>query len=804
MVLLPLGCTTQLVPVEEPQGDIIFKAYNGDNPETKTALQSDGSIVWCASDEINLFYGDSHATKFTSTNTDPAASVDFRGSLTGFEYNDSDSFWAVYPYNEENTCDGGSVTVSLPAGQTAVAGTFADDLYIGVAQTKDFNLMFYNVCGGIKFCVTTEGVKSVTFKGNNGEALAGTAKVVFGEDGKPVVREIINPQTEITLSAPEGTTLEVGKWYFIVAYPIILQAGYELTLTHLDGTYAVKHSVSEVFLKRSIWGVLDKSDLSLDYDIPQNEIWYTSTNGEPIQFSLVSTYTDPLLLVSNTYSDGLGKVVFNKDLTTVPSLFKSAIERAPLLKTAILPNGVKELDETFMGCSNLESVVIPQSVTTIGNLAFSGCKTIANIEIPQGVSVIGESAFYGCISLTEIQLPDYLKTMGRSAFSHCSSLASISIPDKIEEIIDCTFEYCENLKEVLWGKGLKKINNGAFQFSGLEQLALPEGLLFIGNSAYKDCYSLREIIIPDSVETIGNRAFENNVNAQTITVGLGFKETVCQDDDDSPFNNCSGRLTVNATNIPKQAFAKNAFTEISFGETISSIGANAFRKMKYLEKITIPGNVKTIGQASFSDCEQLKSIVISEGVKEIGMSAFSGCIFGSVDIPSTIDSLARGAFEGNLSLKTVTIKEGAKGICSGVFRRCEIESFTGAYAKDSGKVLVDNEVLLAYALNSESDVNISEECQIKEIGCWVFGSPRNYNTITIPSSVERVGDHCFFGATINTLVLYANHPPTIAEDAFGNATIKQIVVPTTSLDEYKNAPGWNSFSAIIQSQVSAD
>jgi len=241
-------------------GEMVFHAYNADEAETKTSLQSDGSIYWSATEDINLFYGSTASAKFTSSNTEEAASVDFTGDLGDITVDADTSFWAVYPYSENNICDGESVTVTLPASQTAVAGTFAEDLFISVAKSQSTDLYFYNVCGGVKFQVPTSGIKSVTFKGTNGEVLAGTAKVKMDSDGKPYIEEITNPQTELTLTPADGGTFSKGKDYYFVAFPTTLK-GFEIRYN--------KSSVSAPFvqemdveIKRSTWGTITKNAVS--------------------------------------------------------------------------------------------------------------------------------------------------------------------------------------------------------------------------------------------------------------------------------------------------------------------------------------------------------------------------------------------------------------------------------------------------------------------------------------------------------------------------------------------------------------
>ncbi|MBR5670964.1 MAG: hypothetical protein IKX11_03815, partial [Bacteroidales bacterium] len=182
-----LSCSVRENDMNFTGGTVSFKATLADAPFTKTVLQNDGSVYWSPGDAINLFYGATGSARLESDNTEAAAQVNFTGTLEGFVPDGSSYFWAVYPYNEANSFDGSAVTLTLPAVQTAVAGTFADDLFVTMAHSQDYTLQFYNVCGGVKFSVAGEGIKYVTFKGNSDEILAGKVKVGLDEEGKPQV-----------------------------------------------------------------------------------------------------------------------------------------------------------------------------------------------------------------------------------------------------------------------------------------------------------------------------------------------------------------------------------------------------------------------------------------------------------------------------------------------------------------------------------------------------------------------------------------------------------------------------------------
>ena len=206
---------------------MVFEAVTGEDSTTKTEVQSDGKSVWWSPEEdINIFYGASPSSKFTSTNTEPVAKAQFTGIIQAFtgetETGEAGYFWSTYPYNEANTCDGSSVTAVLPAAQTAKAETFADGQWMTVARSQGLALSFYAVCAGFRFSVTKEGVKSVTFKGNNDEVLAGKARIGMDANGRPVVLNSITEEREITLSAPEGQTLTPGTLYYITFFPTTL------------------------------------------------------------------------------------------------------------------------------------------------------------------------------------------------------------------------------------------------------------------------------------------------------------------------------------------------------------------------------------------------------------------------------------------------------------------------------------------------------------------------------------------------------------------------------------------------------
>lgn len=99
-------------------------------------------------------------------------------------------------------------------------------------------------------------------------------------------------------------------------------------------------------------------------------------------------------------------------------------------------------DIAFSGCSSLKSLIIPVSVTSIGDRAFCDCSSLISLVLPDGVTSIGYRTFYGCSFLNSVVIPDGVTSIGHSAFSDCSSLSSIAIPNSVTSIGNWAFEDC--------------------------------------------------------------------------------------------------------------------------------------------------------------------------------------------------------------------------------------------------------------------------------------------------------------------------------------------------------------------------
>lgn len=316
LVLGAIACTKANEEIPATKQEITITAYTA---MTKTVLQEDGKVFWEPGDKINLFYN-KVGGELTSNLTAPAATSTFTGTINAFGFNDAQEnypLWGVYPYNEANTSDGSSVTVTLPAKQVAKAGSFAKDTYITIGKSETFSMAFYAVTGGIRFSVTRDDIKSVSFQGAKGDTLAGKLQVIM-EDGVPAITKKTAIAKILTLTAPEGETLEPGKYYYIAAVPTQLEGGFEMTFNTANKTATLK-SDKAVEIKRSTFGTINNADEGLTF---VERTWGDPTviNMEANTLAMeINPLTGKPSIVINERLDGSkGALSFYADPTSTP------------------------------------------------------------------------------------------------------------------------------------------------------------------------------------------------------------------------------------------------------------------------------------------------------------------------------------------------------------------------------------------------------------------------------------------------------------------------------------------------------
>ena len=232
----------------------------------------------------------------------------------------------------------------------------------------------------------------------------------------------------------------------------------------------------------------------------------------------------------------------------------------------------------FQGCTSLQSITIPDSVTNMGSYAFCECENLVSVNMPDNLNAIENNTFNGCFKLTNVTIPESVTYIGYDAFRKCTSLTSITIPASVTSIDTNTFGYCSSLASVVFEE------NSALQTLGREHTD-PDRSYY---GAFQDCASLKSIEIPDSVTSIGDSTFENCKALESVHLPKSLKKV-----GKYAFNNCSKLTNIvipdNVTSIGKNAFSRSGLTSITIPDSVTSIGDWAFFGCPGLASVTYKG-----------------------------------------------------------------------------------------------------------------------------------------------------------------------------------------------------------------------
>ena len=479
-------------------------------------------------------------------------------------------------------------------------------------------------------------------------------------------------------------------------------------------------------------------------------------------------------------------------------------------KNTIIPNSVTSIGVlAFSGCTGLTSVTIPNSVTSIGRAAFDGCTGLTSINvdinnavydnrnncnaiietesnilvrgckntiIPNSVTSIGEYAFSGCTGLTNITIPNSVTSIGDCAFYDCTDLRSITIPDSVTSIYINVFMGCYNIYLLVYSD------------SFAEQYAVDNSLNYRIISK-----------IPDDTDTVSGKvtnSFWWSVDKSTGTLTLDCKgEMVSFENDVAPwiqYEEYIKHIVISdgCTSIGKNAFMLCSKVEsVSISDSVTIIDDSAFRCCTSLTNITIPNSVTSIGRDAFAGCTGLTSITIPNSVTSIGSSAFEYCIgLTNITIGNGVENIGYDAFRCCTGLTSITIPDSVTSIGSSAFEYCTgltsvtipdsvtsigISAFDNTGYYNNTKNWEDNVLYIGNHLIKAND-EISGSYTIKSgtrtIADYAFFCCTGVTDITIPDSVTSVGSYAFEYCTGLTNVIIGNSVKRIGDHAFEDCT----------------------------------
>lgn len=514
----------------------------------------------------------------------------------------------------------------------------------------------------------------------------------------------------------------------------------------------------------------------------------------------------------------LTDVTLPANLTVIP---KYMFSECTSLTTITLPAGLTEIGDNAFNKAGLTEITIPATVKSIGSSAFSGAskgngtlvkvtfakdkdgncaltsigsnafryQNLVSMVIPKSVTTIGNYAFAMNFDLTSFTFESGTKitTFGTYIFSTCEKLPTFTVPKSVTTLGNYSFESCTALKEVIFEEGSKLTATGTYTFkgSGIVSIVFPDSLKIVGTTKatapsasssgnlFYSCESLTSVTFGKNVTHINGKTFYNC----TALTKVNIPDTVTQIGV-STFEGCT------------------SLKSVEFGENskLTTLGASVF-KASGIESISLPANVTLLGTGSktvsantnssiFSGCVNLKSVEFKGDVAKIGASAFEGCVaLTEIKLPESVTLIGKNCFKGCTALAKIDLgnNPALTNIGAYAFANTAIESFT----VPSGVTLMGNGSTSASAT---TDSGIFSGCanlksvefkgKVTKFGTKVFGGCVSLTTVNLPDSVTVIGRNCFDGCASLKAITLNEGITEIGDQAFyGCESIESINIP---------------------------
>ena len=306
------------------------------------------------------------------------------------------------------------------------------------------------------------------------------------------------------------------------------------------------------------------------------------------------------------------------------------------------------------------------------------------------------------------------------------------IPDGVIRIGNSAFRECKSLTSIEIGNSVASIGAWAFYgCSSLTSIEIPNSVTNIENSAFSGCSSLTSIIIPKGITKISRYTFNGCTSLTNISIPDSVTEIeICA------FNYC------------------NNLTSIEIPKSVTSIGNYSFEYCNSLTNIEIPNSVTSIGYGAFDACDSLTNVKISQNLKEIEGGAFHNCAnLTSIEIPNSVKYIGKSAFEGCSSLTRIEIPNSVTSIEESSFYTCK--SLTNIEIPNSVTSIGDNAF---YGCKSLTNIEIPNS--VTYIGWGAFAECKNLNNVSILSNSIFIASYVFQKCS-RKLIIKTNNPTVV-------------------------------------------
>ena len=385
-----------------------------------------------------------------------------------------------------------------------------------------------------------------------------------------------------------------------------------------------------------------------------------------------SSYPTPTSPTDPVANDGTYWYAYreNADHTATITDFLGPVDstKTPAPYTITVPTKLDGRKVTGLGESSFSGIYSPDHQK--GYILLSFCNQIQSVTIPESVTSIGKSAFEHCSNLDSLTINGVATSMiGAYAFASCTSLTSLSLVGSFQTIGDCAFASC-GMTSLTIDATITSIEKYAFSSSSLTSLSLTGNVQKIGDRAFDSCSSLKTVTLPKSLTSIGSYAFDSCTSLDSIEIPGTVTE----------IGDCAFHLSgLTSVKIDEGVQSTGAYmfykcgnlTTVTLPESLTTIADGSFAFCSNLDHVKIPARVTCIGDGAFSNCTSLSDITLQDGVKTIGADAFFYCReLTSITLPGSVTDIGKEAFYYCDELASITIPENVKTINPDTFYWC--------------------------------------------------------------------------------------------------------------------------------------
>ncbi len=433
-------------------------------------------------------------------------------------------------------------------------------------------------------------------------------------------------------------------------------------------------------------------------------------------------------------------------------------------------------EDTFRGCTNLKTVTASNKLTQIGHSAFSGCSNLETISGLSGTITIVHESFNGCKKLKQECFDNVIFNIpsgkGYSAFQQCSLLTDLTFDGQMTEVPNDMVRLCTSLKTI---SGLSNVTTIGLQpFRQCPSIVSTDldysKITSIGNSAFREAHVGQTDLNFPNLTSLGTDVY--NASNVTKVSNLGSITVIT----DSCFNNCG------------------SLTQVTLPSTIATIDRYAFNTCRQMTTINIPSACTTIGERAFQECNNLDVTLDLSNITSLASYAFYNCNKTIISNFPKIAVYDINTFVGIKNSNIIIPKEVEEIRQSAFTFTTSLQSIS--FESNSALTTIGNQ---AFRMSTLQSITLPEG--FKELGTGVFENCKQLVSVDMPSTITSVGLSTFQWAnSLSTVICRATTPPTLGNVTTfqGTSTSLNIYVPDASVNAYKAAANWSTYSSNIK------